>query len=285
MAGIKACADIVAPQVGSFAAANVEAAHAAGLKVAAWTIEGAQSDIQALIRLGVDGIFEDNTRMARTGLGAIPGGDGRRRHARLGRPIWDRHPPGLRLRRRRRHQHPRRGAGNDVMVATGQGDEIRFRPGDGIDLVVANESTAIRFDALAAGDVVVTAMDGDLNLRGTRDTSRGPNIPHGTDALAIRDAGDPAHRPAAIRFADGTTWSAADLVARAVAWTDATVTDFGPRIDTVQFDRVTFASFAEVRARSAQVGADVVVTAGPDHTLTLQNTMLGTLSSGNFHFA
>ncbi len=59
--------DIIAPSVGSFTKADVDAAHAAGLKVVAWTINSSETDIQKLIDMGVDGVFVDNMRNARPG--------------------------------------------------------------------------------------------------------------------------------------------------------------------------------------------------------------------------
>ncbi|NGM38084.1 tandem-95 repeat protein [Methylobacterium sp. DB0501] len=275
LAGIAAYADIIAPPIGSLTAAKVEAAHAAGLKVAAWTIEGAQSDLQALIRLGVDGVFEDNTRLARSGLGAIQGAS-----VVYGTPGWDvvSGAGNLQVYAMDGDDIVRAGggddtvygdggndllfggegddrlfggggsdflagdagtnvlvggAGNDVVVATGQGDEIRFRPGDGIDLAVVTDTTTIRLDSIVASDLTVTAMDGDLILRSTVDTSGNPNLPHGTDALVIRGGADSTHRPAAIRFADGTTWSGTELAAKAVSGTDAAVAAVLPGLASV----------------------------------------------------
>ena len=66
-------ADILAPNAAYLTAAGIAAAHAAGLKVVAWTINGAQADIQALIALGVDGVFVNKSDVARTSLANING--------------------------------------------------------------------------------------------------------------------------------------------------------------------------------------------------------------------
>lgn len=63
------------------------------------------------------------------------------------------------------------------------------------------------------------------------------------------------------------------------------ITDFRSLVDDIQFDHATFANFADVKSHAAQVGADVVITADADHSVTLQNTLLKTLSVLDFHFA
>ncbi|MFC7663311.1 FG-GAP-like repeat-containing protein [Methylorubrum suomiense] len=63
------------------------------------------------------------------------------------------------------------------------------------------------------------------------------------------------------------------------------VSDFRARADEIQFDDAVFANFAEVRSKAMQVGADVVITAGIDDSLTLQNVALKSLSASDFHFA
>lgn len=73
MAQIAAYGDIIAPHQSLLTAAGVAAAHAAGLQVVTWTIQGTQAQIQRLIDMGVDGVFVDETNTARTALSNING--------------------------------------------------------------------------------------------------------------------------------------------------------------------------------------------------------------------
>ena len=61
------------------------------------------------------------------------------------------------------------------------------------------------------------------------------------------------------------------------------VTDLEER-DIIQLDAVQFTDYAGVMAKSAQVGANVVITFNASSTITLQNTMLASLDSGDFLF-
>ncbi|MCA6117927.1 hypothetical protein J6524_24060, partial [Bradyrhizobium sp. WSM 1738] len=54
--------------------------------------------------------------------------------------------------------------------------------------------------------------------------------------------------------------------------------------DTIQFSKTVFDSFASVLSHASQVGQDIVISTGSD-TLTLKNTKLSALNSGDFHFA
>ncbi len=58
----------------------------------------------------------------------------------------------------------------------------------------------------------------------------------------------------------------------------------GSAQDTIQFSKTTFDSFASVLSHASQVDQDVVISSGND-TLTLKNTKLSSLNSGDFHFA
>ncbi|MDE5452818.1 hypothetical protein GWE18_08050 [Bradyrhizobium sp. CSA112] len=58
----------------------------------------------------------------------------------------------------------------------------------------------------------------------------------------------------------------------------------GTAQDTIQFSRTVFDSFASVLSHASQVGQDVVISTGSD-ALTLKNTKLSALNSGDFHFA
>jgi VCBS repeat-containing protein len=55
--------------------------------------------------------------------------------------------------------------------------------------------------------------------------------------------------------------------------------------DVVQFSKSVYDSFASVLAHAAQVGQDVVISAGTNDSLTLKNTKLSALNTHDFHFA
>jgi Ca2+-binding RTX toxin-like protein len=54
--------------------------------------------------------------------------------------------------------------------------------------------------------------------------------------------------------------------------------------DIIEFSGGVFANFAAVQAASAQVGADVVITASPTDTITLKNYTLANLGADDFRF-
>jgi Ca2+-binding RTX toxin-like protein len=62
------------------------------------------------------------------------------------------------------------------------------------------------------------------------------------------------------------------------AFDDATTNDI------IEFSSSVFADFAAVQAVSAQVGADVVITASPTDTITLKNYNLADLGADDFRF-
>ena len=63
------------------------------------------------------------------------------------------------------------------------------------------------------------------------------------------------------------------------------ITDFAPGSgEVVNVASAQFASYAAVQAAMAQVGSDVVITLNAANTLTLQNVLIGSLSSANFSF-
>ena len=58
----------------------------------------------------------------------------------------------------------------------------------------------------------------------------------------------------------------------------------GSAQDTIQFSKTVFDNFASVLSHASQSGQDVVISTGSD-TLTLKNTKLSALNSGDFQFA
>jgi Ca2+-binding RTX toxin-like protein len=66
------------------------------------------------------------------------------------------------------------------------------------------------------------------------------------------------------------------------------ITDFaatGTAHDVIQFSAADFASFTDLQAHMAQVGADVVITFDPTDSLVLKNVALGSLTADDFVFA
>ncbi|MCA6119976.1 hypothetical protein J6524_34710 [Bradyrhizobium sp. WSM 1738] len=60
---------------------------------------------------------------------------------------------------------------------------------------------------------------------------------------------------------------------------------YGRSHDVVQFSKNVFDSFASVLAHAAQVGQDVVISAGADNSVTLKNTKLSALDKYDFQFS
>ena len=79
----------------------------------------------------------------------------------------------------------------------------------------------------------------------------------------------------------------ADTFAFAANFGRDVIKDFvasGSAQDTIQFSKTVFDNFASVLSHASQVDQDVVISSGND-TLTLKNTKLSSLNSGDFHFA
>jgi glycerophosphoryl diester phosphodiesterase len=296
-------ADIIAPSVGSFTAADVQAAHDAGLKVVAWTIAGSQSSIQSLLDMGVDGVFVDNMELARPGEAAVEG-----RNVIYGAPQWDvvtdtagddevyamrgddiiRASAGGndvlygdggndlifggegddKLTGGSGADYLDGGSGADVLdgstgndVVMASGDEVLFRAGDGIDLVVTDGASKITFTGIRSTDVTVILDGASMIIRA------------GEDALVIRDGHDATHLPGTIVFADGIVWSADDLAAHAVTGTDAAVEAVLPDLEYV-LDRAPRLAVASMVA----IGTDLVADDGLGNgklTDTVENVEFG----------
>ncbi len=281
-------ADIIAPSVGSFTKADVDAAHAAGLKVVAWTITGSEADIASLEAMGVDGVFVDNATMARPaeedlkGINVIYGttdwnvvndtagddmvyamaGDDIIRSTTGNDTLYGDAGNDL-LFGGTGNDHLVGGsgtdylsggaganvldgsAGNDVIVASGTGDQVLFNTGDGIDLVSLNDTTTIKFGDAKSTDVTVTEDNGNLIIRINANDAL---VIHGTDA---------SHLPSSITFADGVTWTSADLLSHATAGTDAAVDAALPGLEYVGDKAPALAT-----ASTVAIGTDLVANDG-----------------------
>ena len=110
------------------------------------------------------------------------------------------------------------GTGNDLLIGNDGADTYRFNRGDGQDIVRDSMSQVggndvIEFGAgIAPGDVTVTQADGgnDLVLKITGTTDQ---------IILDQSVNEWSNRIELVRFADGTVWTTADLIAKATAAT------------------------------------------------------------------
>ena len=162
------------------------------------------------------------------------------------------------------------GAGNDAYEVTEAGDIVIENPGEGADTVysyLASYTLPTNVERLElVGSAVVGAGNGGNNtLIGTG----GANYLNG-------GAGDDT-----LTGGGGTDvfyWLGPS------AGRDV-ITDFAPGSgEVVNVAGAQFANYAAIQAAAAQVGSDVVITLNDATTLTLQNVLIGQLSSANFSF-
>ncbi|MDQ2081670.1 glycerophosphodiester phosphodiesterase family protein [Xanthobacteraceae bacterium Astr-EGSB] len=256
-------ADIVAPSVGSFNAADVAAAHAAGLQVTTWTILGSQADIQALVDMGVDAVFVDDTKLARASIEAISGAK-----VVYGTAVSDEASgtagsdvvyamQGDDIVRAKDGEDLVYGDGGDDVVFGGAGNDILVG-GSGTDYLSGDGGTDV-LDGGAGNDVIVASGDAVLFRKGSgielivldaASTITFENIASsevtvvragadlivraGEDALVIRGGGgNAAVLPGTLTFADGVTLSGTDLAARAANGTDAGVAAVLPGLEAL----------------------------------------------------
>lgn len=119
------------------------------------------------------------------------------------------------------------GTGNDILTGHDGNDTYRFERGDGQDIIrETNQHTESILDTLefgadiVPGDITVTQTDTGndlvLTINGTAD-----------QVTLDQTVNDWQNRVDYVRFADGTVWTAADLLARAVAPTSGNDTFYG----------------------------------------------------------
>ncbi len=281
-ASIATFADIVAPSFGSFSATDVAAAHAAGLKVVAWTILGSQADIQSLINMGVDAVFVDDMHLARPAAELIDGVN-----VVYGTPQWDvvNGTVGAdKVYAMQGDDIVRAGDGDDVLYGDGGNDLLfggtgndQLVGGAGTDYLAGGEGSDV-LDGSAGNDVIVATGDEvvfragsgiDLVSLDATSTVRfdgvtpasvtvlrdGNNliIRSGSDVLVLLNGVDPAHQPASITTADGFSLTGAELAAMAAEGTDAEVSALLPGLEDVLAHAPAFAAPSTVA-----VGTDLV---------------------------
>ena len=68
LAAISTWADSVSVNLGYLTQTEIDAAHANGLKIYGWTQNGPGEELETYIEMGLDGIYDDNTRVARDAI-------------------------------------------------------------------------------------------------------------------------------------------------------------------------------------------------------------------------
>ncbi|KRE03534.1 adhesin, partial [Bosea sp. Root381] len=245
--------DALAPQMALITAETVAAAQAAGLKVNGWTVAGNEADVRNALSLGVDGIINDNTQLARPALekllnnadvaygtdqgNEINGGTGKDViYAMSGDDIVRGGLGDDTLYGDAGNDLIFGGAGNDTLVG-GSGNDY-LAGGSGSDVLVGGAGNDV---IVATGDKIVFRAGDGIDLVSLDSTSTivfdgiaptgvsvirdGNNliIRAGSDAIVLLDGVDPAHQPVSITTADGFTLTGAELAALAVEGTDPEV--------------------------------------------------------------
>ncbi len=288
--------DALAPQMALITAAQVAAAHAAGLEVNGWTVAGTEADVRNALELGVDGIINDNTQLARPALekllnnatvaygtdqgSEINGSTGKDVvYAMSGDDIVRGGADDDVLYGDAGSDLLFGGAGNDTLVG-GSGRDY-LAGGTGSDVLSGGAGNDV---ILATGDQVVFRAGDGIDLISLDSTStivfdgitpasvsvirNGNNliIRSGNDALVLLDGVDPAHQPASITTVDGFTLTGAQLAALAVEGTDAEVAAVLPELESLLDNAPSLAIPSTVA-----VGTDLVAEGDfPEGTLSYQ---------------
>jgi glycerophosphoryl diester phosphodiesterase len=243
-------ADSVSLNIDYVTAAMVANAHAAGLKVYVWTHTGTGAELQSLIDMGVDGVYTDNTRVARQYVDSVDGfttlygstAGGMTSGTDANDVIYALQGNDTLLGGGGNDQLNGDG-GNDILVAGagdnllrgGAGNDVLFGGtgkdiligGAGNDALVANGGDTIHY---AAGDgidlVTATGTDAlvldDIASTAVTVQSQGQNL-----VIRFADGGamvfENGHMPASIAFADGVTLTGAALAALASGTADSAI--------------------------------------------------------------
>jgi Ca2+-binding RTX toxin-like protein len=167
------------------------------------------------------------------------------------------------------------GLGNDTYIVDSAADVITENADEGIDTV----KTALASYSLAARENVENlTYTGKTAFAGTGNDldnvivgGSGPNTltgGAGNDTL--------------------TGGAAADTFVYLPNWGHDTITNFvatGTAHDTIRIDQTIFADWATLLAASSQSGADALITADSNNSITLQNVLVSSLQSSDFRFA
>jgi len=288
--------DALAPQMALITAAQVAAAHAAGLKVNGWTVAGNESDIRNALALGVDGIINDNTQQARVALEKLLNNatvaygtdQGSEINGSTGKDVVYAMSGDDLVRGGGDDDVLYGDAGNDLLFGGAGNDKLiggsgrdYLAGGTGADVLSGGAGNDV---IVATGDQVVFRAGDGIDLISLDATSTilfdgitpasvsvirdGNNliIRSGNDALVLLDGVDPAHQPASITTADGFSLTGAELAALAVDGTDAEVAAVLPELESVLDNAPGLAIPSAVA-----VGTDLVAEGDfPEGTLSYQ---------------
>ena len=108
---------------------------------------------------------------------------------------------------------------------------------------------------------------------------------HSIDRLYGENGSDRLDRGPGNDFLSGGRGS--DTFVFAPGFGNDVITDFNAVAktqDVIEFDRSVFATVSELLGASSQVGADVVIAAGADDSLTLKNVQLSAFHADDFRF-
>lgn len=295
-------ADIVAPQWGSFTAEDVAAAHAAGLQVTTWSILGAESDMRAIVEMGVDAVFADDTALARTSIETINGI--KVIYGTQVRDALDGSAGADKIYAMQEDDIVRAGDGDDVvhgdggndylyggagndLILGGSGDDV-LTGGAGADMLVGGVGNDV---IVAAGDTVVLgAGDGiDLVVADPESTvwlkdaeaselvvlRMGDDLilRSGADALVLQGGASEAFRPGTTVLAGGVILTGDELAALAVEGQDDDVAALLPDLRASLERAPVFAEASDIA-----LGTDILegteLTGGPV-TLAVAATEVG----------
>ncbi|RDJ22279.1 hypothetical protein DWF00_24000, partial [Bosea caraganae] len=289
LADIATYADGIAPSTGIVTKALVDQAHALGLEVHTWTINGAQSDVQNLVNLGVDAIYVDSMNVARPAAEQIDGvkvayGSEAANviSANAGNDLVYAMQGDDVVRAKGGDDTVYGDAGNDALFGGAGNDHLVG--GGGTDFLQGDEGSDLLDGGvgndviLASGDKVLFRAGAGIDLVSLDNTSTisfddiasgdvtivqdGANliIRSGDDVLVIRNGGNAAGLPASITFSDGVTWTGAELAGHATAGTDAAVAAALPALEQVLATAPDLAT--EPPLPPVAIGTDLIVNGG-----------------------
>ncbi len=167
------------------------------------------------------------------------------------------------------------GLGNDTYIVDSAADVITENADEGIDTV----KTALASYSLAARENVENlTYTGKTAFAGTGNDLDNVIVGGSGQNTLTGGAGNDTL----------TGGAAADTFVYLPNWGHDTITNFvatGTAHDTIRIDQTIFADWATLLAASSQSGADALITADSNNSITLQNVLVSSLQSSDFRFA
>ncbi|MCR0983717.1 Ig-like domain-containing protein [Roseomonas populi] len=242
LANVAKWADTISVGTANVSADLVAKAHAVGLKVYVWTHTGTGEELQKFIDMGVDGVYSDNTRVAReyvdtvegyttvyggTGGSVVSGTNGN--DVVYGLQGSDTLVGGA------GHDVLNGDGGNDVIVAGADGSTLRggggndvlfggagvdtLAGGAGNDAIVAGAGDTIRYAAGDGIDLVSSAAGGAVVVEGIASTGIAVSALGADLVVSFTDGGalvfEDGVLPETVTFSDGVSLTGAELAALA----------------------------------------------------------------------